>query len=380
MTNKEKIDLIKRYAPILWMHDNDAFLPENCGVMEKFAKVGKFESNMKSFKLDELGDLKDSKRYHMDIPEIDYNNFGLNSDYDGPEMGPDALSAYVREKYGNNPFADLNARDPFPRYHARVREISITDRNDRDSKSIKGLDNGIFGDYYVVQYYFFYIFNDSWNKHVSDWDSTLEVFIKKDNSRAYAIYHMHHVTWTVKFNSKPQKLSIWISDWKEVENKKEMGWNFQFSDHPFIFVAEGAHGGYPTPGFSIHGTRIFKAKVIGQTDYRQTDKLCIFPDYSPVNKNVIINILDDAGVDTSKTEFIPWVDPIILDKQPWLKYKGLWGTKSKYKGWGGSTGPSRKKCWRMDQRRFKKALIKAMKGDYSGNWPYKILKNWHGWR
>ncbi len=48
MTNKEKIDLIKRYAPILWMHDDDAFLPEDCGVMEKFAKVGKSESDMES--------------------------------------------------------------------------------------------------------------------------------------------------------------------------------------------------------------------------------------------------------------------------------------------------------------------------------------------
>ena len=362
------------------MHEDDAFLPEDCVVMEKFAKVGKSNSDMKSFKLDELGDLKDSKRYYMDIPEIDYSNFGLSSGYGGPEMGPEALSAYVREKFGNNPFADLNARDPFPRYHARVREISITDRDDRDSKSIKARDRGVFGDYYVVHYFFFYVFNDSWNKHVSDWDSTLEMFIKKDNSRAYATFHMHHITWTVKFSGKPQKLTEWISDWKEVENSKQMGWSFQFGAHPFIFVAEGAHGGYPTPGFSIHGTRVFKAKVIGQTDYRQIGKLCVFPDYVPVNKEVIVNIMKDAGIDTSKTEFIPWEDPVILDKQPWLKHKRLWGTKSEYKGWGGSTGPSQKKCWRMDQRRFKKALIKAMEGDYSGNWPYKMLKNWHGWR
>jgi len=159
-----------------------------------------------------------------------------------------------------------------------------------------------------------------------------------------------------------------------------MGIVYQFALHPFVFIAKGAHGGYPTPGFSVHGLKPIIQKVIGQTDYRQIGKLCIFPDYPPVTKDAILKILREADIDTSQTNFLSWEEAVILEKQPWLKYKGLWGTKSEYSGWSGPTGPSRKGCWRMDQRRFKKAFKKAMDGDYSGEWILKIFKNWHGWR
>jgi len=381
MNKIQKIELIKKYAPMVWIPEDDAFLPEDCQVMESVAKVGKSSSDMKPFKLDELGKLKNSKKYYLDIPEIDFNNFGLNSDYQGSEMGPEALSAHVREKFGNNPFLNPKARRSMPKYHARVSEISITYIKDRPfSEYYKIHDPGLFGNYQVIQYFFFFIFNDSWNKHLGDWDSTLEMFIKKDKTRAYAILHMHHLTWMVKFNPRPKKLIEWITEWQKVRRNRHMGIVYQFALHPFVFIAKGAHGGYPTPGFSVHGLKPIIQKVIGQTDYRQIGKLCIFPDYPPVTKDAILKILREADIDTSQTNFLSWEEAVILEKQPWLKYKGLWGTKSEYSGWSGPTGPSRKGCWRMDQRRFKKAFKKAMDGDYSGEWILKIFKNWHGWR
>ena len=380
MTSDEKVQLIKRYAPIFWMHEDDAFLPEDCGVMENLAKVGTSPKNLRSFKLDDLGGLKDSDKYYMDIPEVDFGNFGINSNYAGPETGPKGVSAHMREKFSNNTFLYPKARPSLPKYHARVSEISITDKGDPDSSAIKSADSGIFGDYQVVQYFFFYLFNDAWNQHISDWDSTLEIFIKDDNSRAYAIFYMHYVSWAVNFSGKPQKLKPWIAGWKDVEAKKQMGWAFQYGVHPFVFVANGAHGGYPTPGFSVHGTKIFKTKILGQTDYRQIGKLCIFPDYEPVKKEIIVDILNTAGIEASKAKFLPWEEPLLLENQSWLKYKGLWGTKSEYEGWSGAPGPSQKSSWRMDQRRIKRALVKAIEGDYLGDWPSKILLNWQGWR
>lgn len=380
MTSDEKVQLIKRYAPIFWMHEEDAFLPEDCGVMENLAKVGTSPKNLKSFKLDDLGGLKNSDKYYMDIPEVDFSNFGINSSYAGPETGPKGVSAHMREKLSNNTFLYPQARPSLPRYHARVSEVSITDKGDPDSMALKSMASGIFGDYQVVQYFFFYLFNDAWNQHISDWDSTLEIFIKDDNSRAYAIFYMHYVSWAVSFSGKPQKLKPWIAGWKDVEAKKQMGWAFQYGAHPFVLVANGAHGGYPTPGFSVHGTKIFKTKILGQTDYRQIGKLCIFPDYEPVKKEIVVEILKTAGIEASKTKFLPWEEPLVLENQSWLKYKGLWGTKSEYEGWSGATGPSQKSSWRMDQRRIKRALVKAIEGDYLGDWPSKILLNWHGWR
>ena len=380
MTADENLQLIKRFAPVLWLHEEDAFLPEDCAVMENLAEVGTSPEKLKSFKLDDLGPLKNSEKCYMDIPGVDFSNFGLDSDYTGPKIGPQGVSDHLREKFSNNKFLYPNARPSLPRYHARVSEVSLTDTGDPDSKEIRKAGSGVFGDYQVVQYFFFYLFNDAWNQHISDWDSTLELFIKDDNSRAYAIFYMHYVSWAVNFSGKPQKLGPWIKGWKDIETNQQMGWAFQYGAHPFVFVANGAHGGYPTPGFSIHGTQIFKTKVLGQTDYRQIGKLCIFPDYEPVQKEIIVDILKTEGIATSKTRFLPWEEPIVLENQPWLKYKGLWGTKSEYEGWSGVTGPSQKSTWRMDQRRIKRALAKAIEGDYLGDWPQKILLNWHGWR
>jgi hypothetical protein len=379
MTKKEKIDLAKRYAPILWLHEDDAFLPEDCRVMEDVAKAGTSPADMKSFKLNELGKLKNSDRYYMDIPGVDFENFGENSGYAGPDLGPEAVAAYLREKFSNNRFLYPSTRPSLPKYHARVAEISISFKDDATSRILKTADPGIFGDYQVIQYYFFFLFNDAWNQHISDWDSTLELFLKKDGSRAYALSYMHNVSWMTSLSGKPQKLKSWIADWSQVQVKKQMGWSFQYAMHPFLFVARGAHGGYPTPGFSVHGLKVFRKKIIGQTDYRQIGKLCVLPDYTPVTQNVVDALLKDAGLN-ARPSFIPWEEPILLEDQPWLKYKGLWGTKSSYEGWSGATGPSRKGYWRMDQRRFKRAFIKAIKGDYSGGWPFNIHFNWHGWR
>lgn len=378
MTNEKKIELIKRYAPIFWIHQDDSFLPEDCSVMEQFAKIGKSSSDMKPFTLDELGDLPDSEDHYMDIPEIDFNNFGMDADYEGLEIGPERLALAVRNKFSNNRLLYPNAREPLPKYHARTAKIRIEEKDDPDSKFIRDHDPEVFGNYDVIQYYFFYIYNDTWNQHVSDWDSTLEIFVKENMLRSFALLHMHHVIWMMEFSGRPRKLNRWIDYWKRVEGKR-MGGMFHYAVHPFVFVALGGHGGYPTPGFSIHGAKFFKTKIIAQTDYRQIGKLCILPDYEPVTEDAILKILKDANIDTTNTKFLPWEEPVILDKQPWLKYKGLWGTKSEYSGWGGSTGPSLKKCWRMNQRRFKRAYVKSALGDYKGSWPFKILKNWHGW-
>lgn len=378
MTDEEKKDLIKKNAPILWIHENDHFFPEDCQIMEQIARLGKTSKTMSSFKLDDLGNLNNSQDYYMDLPDIDYTDFGMGTDFEGSEVGPDRLAALVREKYSNNPFLNLNARDPLPKYHGRLAKITIREGSDADSQFLEAHDQGVFGAYDVFQYYFFFLYNDSWNQHISDWDSTLEIFVKENQSRAYAILHMHHTRWMMKFSGQPRKLKTWIEDWQKDEDKK-IGWMSHYAVHPFVFIANGAHGGYATPGFSLHGTKLPGHKILTQSDCRQIGKICIYPDYEPVTQSAILKMLMEANIDTSQTKFISWEEPVVLDEQPWLKYKGLWGAKSEYSGWSGATGPSRKSFWRMDQRRFKRALVEALHGQYKGSWPFKILRNWHGW-
>ena len=389
MTNQSDLELIQRYAPIVWLHQDEAFLPENCRVMEQYARLGTRAENLRIFQLDELGNLPNSDKYYMDIPELDYAGFGTRSSYQGVEVGPEGVGAHARSLLGNNPFSVRSARAAHLCYHARVVHLTVEHRPDEPfSRFFEDHDPGVFGAYTVIQYFFYYIFNDAWNKHIGDWDSTLELFIGEDNSRGYAILHMHHTTWMMRFGGRPLKLKSWIGQWQKSEARQdgkhktypELNPLFHFAQHPFIFIARGAHGGYPTPGFSIHGIKALKTRVIGQTDYRQIGGICIYPPTAPVSPDALLDILKEGEVDTSGTKFLSWEEPVHLQNQSWLKYKGLWGSKSEYSGWAGPTGPNCKKYWRMDQRFFKSALDCASEGDYRGNWVLKIFRNWHGWR
>ena len=401
MPTEEESQLIKKYAPILWFHEDDAFLPEDCKVMERVAKIGRPKKGMKDFRLDDLGRLRKSEDYYMDIPGVDFANFGQASRYQGPHQGPEALSHHFREKYGNNPFLIQNPRPSRITFHARVNQMRVRhDSRHKYSDYIKDYYPEVFGDYQVIQYFFYYLYNDAWNQHIGDWDSTMELFIKDNESQGFAVMHMHEILWMVRFGGI-QKLPNWIKTWQSIEKKKEkdkkdkedndtnkdqkgkkyekMGKLYYFDSHPFVFVAKGAHGGYPTPGYSVHGVKIPKIKIVGQTDYRQIGKTCLLPDDSEDTRKAILKKLDEGGIDTSKTRFFKWEEPVVLENQPWLSYKGAWGAKSDYQGWGGPTGPAQKDYWEMNERYFKNVFYGAVHGDYTGGILFKVLKNWHGW-
>lgn len=377
MTKQKKLELINRFAPILWLHSQDNFFPEDCLVMEQMAKLGRSPADLRDFTLDELGDLDDSQDYYMDLPELDFNNFADDAAYSGTAMGPEALSHLACQKYGNNTFLDPGARWPVPRFYARALEFEVSNNFDPHNMWLEGVHPEIFGDYYVIQYYFFFIYNDAWNQHISDWDALLEIYTKKDHTDTYVIYHMHHKSWLVKLDDQFSDLNDWLADWRQVADNK-MGTGFNIADHPFVFIARGAHGGYPTPGYTIHGGGALGKTLLAQTDHREIGKYCVFP--AVLNTTEIQTKLDQAGITTDTIQYVPWSEFIFLDKQPWLEYKGRWGPKSEYDGWGGPEGIKQKKFWRMNQRRFKNTFIDAALGLYTNGSIIKILRNWHGWK
>lgn len=98
----------------------------------------------------------------------------------------------------------------------------------------------------VIQYFFFYLFNDFWNKHIGDWDSTIEILINNSTNEKYAIYSMHETNWFLKLGRSDNNIRRWINkDW--ANNKSKIKTVYTIGSHPFGFVAKGGHGVYPTP-------------------------------------------------------------------------------------------------------------------------------------
>ena len=145
--------------------------------------------------------------------------------------------------------------------------------------------------YRVIQYWFFYAYND-WgtghggiNDHEGDWE-TVFVFLRGDRP-AYVAYSAH---------IGPPGRAAW--DDPALEKR--------FRNHPVVYVGSGSHANYLQPG--PHPIPILSVK-----------------DHAYGNSAVAV------GPGTG----VPWGRPVNLEQQPWaLNYAGAWGAL--VKKWGAS--------------------------------------------
>ena len=239
----------------------------------------------------------------------------------------------------------------------------------------------IFGDYYHIEYFFYFVFNDFWNKHQSDWDSMVELYIKKDESKKFMVNHLHHCRWVTKW-PEPRKrgtdiprlsgIKEWLGDRNEPK-KNEIREAMVLDDHPYVFVAEGAHGGYPTPGFCIHGLNIpgilSRDDFLTSTDEMQIGRLCILPD--GYDAEMVRTNLRFADIEVNKLRCGWWKKPELVANQPWRKYEGKWGEDTRYLGWDGPKNPP------ISGDPNHNSLKEAIQAKYKG---CSILQVWHGAR
>ncbi len=365
MTREEKLELVKKHAPIFWLHERESFLPEDCKIVvevsDLYRKGKRVDDDKQPQNLDDLGDIRNSEECYLKFRDLDMQEFTIPVAYEQtiPEVGPDAVGHLARIKYGYD-FASngIPTDNPsLPMYYARVSNVVISDHDRRDPFTRWALNNarGVFGSYTRIEYFFYFVFNDAWNKHQTDWDSTVHLYIKDDGRRTYMLTHMHGAKWLSQWPSSSPDLRSWLEKWNTLK-KNELGRAYVLNGHPYIFVSEGAHGSYPTPGFTMHGLNlpgiIAGEDVIVTTDQRQIGRLCILP--NGVNEDLIRTNLRVANIDANKIRFGRWKEPELVDKQPWRAYKGAWGEDTKYIGWDGPTRPPVTK--RPDPKALKEAL------------------------
>jgi len=379
VTQEEKFKLAQKHAPILWLHEKEAFLPEDCKVLveisDLYRRGQKERTEHQPGSLEDLGRIPQSEDCYLNIRDLDMQGFLVPEAYQNriPELGPEAVSHLAREKYGYD-FASsgIPADNPsVPKYYFRVSEATIdAERDDPFTRYFRDVDPGIFGKYQLIEYFLYFVFNDAWNKHESDWDSLIELYIKED--RKYMVNHFHHCKWASQWPSSSPDLRTWLKEWNSLK-KNEIGKAYVINDHPYAFVALGAHGGYPTPGFTLHGLNlpgiITRDDFLANSDERPIGHLCLLPE--EIDEDLIRTNLRFANIAVNKLRFGQWQEPELVENQPWLEYKGQWGENTKYLGWGGPQNPP------ISRPPNRNSLKEAIQSGYKSG---SILNNWHGVR
>jgi hypothetical protein len=168
------------------------------------------------------------------------------------------------------------------------------------------------GDFIVIQYWFFYCYNDFGfhaggvtdlgNDHEGDWESVV-VFLPKTNGTAYTAYS-HHVYWP------------YIVKW---QHRKAQEY------HPDVYVACGSHASYPKLGNT--------PTIIGSIDSHLG--------------NCDLSIGPGKESETHKN----WNNRVDLSDKKWSNnYAGHWGAVVSHRGWRiegtlGPHGPAFSKRW-----------------------------------
>ena len=167
----------RAFTPILWYHPDENFFPEDCANLLPRSEL---RQNGRRRSLDSLAQLDEADEdSYFWVPDLDMDRFTVHGGFaDIPGSGPGAVAKVARRQYANNPFVDGD-REAELVYYAEL-SCQELDFSEIDPPPIRehGILSRYNGRYLVVQYYFFYIFNDSWNKHVGDWDSGIRIAVR----------------------------------------------------------------------------------------------------------------------------------------------------------------------------------------------------------
>lgn len=188
--------------------------------------------------------------------------------------------AYLGTCHSENWYLDVDPQEGTIPKIAVDSEIKNQHRNDRHLyyRSVQCEYEGT--TYIVIQYWFFYLYNDHVNDHEGEWEMIL-VLLDSNKVPRGAAYSRHEGG---EYRS-----------WDEIE--------LEDGTHPVVYTAEGSHGAYFDEGiFSLQFS---------------------------------FDVTSDEGL-----RGLPYIlTP--LSEQPWLDYAGCWGYRWMY-GFSGPQGPKQK--------------------------------------
>ena len=202
--------------------------------------------------------------------------------YDRMPVAESSLRTYNSKDY------HLNLLDAAPGYVSyEVPDVSRFTKYPRNVYGREVYFDGTSESYIVLQYWFFYPYNNWVNNHEGDWEFVQVVLDRYTTIPEGMTYSWHYGGTTF--------------DWNDVNIEK------MWETHPVVYVASGSHASY-----WYEGEHTFEQDVPLVDCYSGKDST------SPVEKTLV-----PAGLD------VPWVDRYTLtpisSQTPWVKWEGYWG-------------------------------------------------------
>lgn len=219
--------LILKYEPILYFHPDEDFYPMN---VEPFVSNSSLWDSQGADPDQEIK--AESDEYPVNLEDLtpqsqDTTNWYLQFSQDLVNKTPDPAKAKVEYQ------ALVSSSQAKPTYYARKMEDSYIDAD------------GIAHNFIVLQYWYFYPFNDfgakveKGNNHEGDWESVM-IFLDKDTEEPrYAAYSAHHNEGQIQ-NPVLQFDSV-RREWNSQEIDKQ-------DDKIISFIGLGSHANYPNNG------------------------------------------------------------------------------------------------------------------------------------
>ncbi|TVM00546.1 MAG: hypothetical protein CV087_13155, partial [Candidatus Brocadia sp. WS118] len=286
-TNTEEEDLLKKHAPILYMHGQERFHPTNVEVMldnselyEKKCKKKKKTGACKKYEGAQVLDNKDKK-----------------------------LSlAQLMDEYNANVY--------YLRLKKEAKKKVKKDWKERQTVYARQTKDG--KEKIILQYWFFYVYND-WgtseklgNTHEGDWEM-IQIELGENKQPERISFSYHHGGVTFGWDDKDE-------DNKDIVSKD--------GNHPHVYVTLGGHGCWNSPGDHIW----YQKEALDCwkcTDKTDRDGDVLHP--NSMSESEISEIQSSSKkYPYAIEEMTYWTDK---DKE-WIYWEGYWGeqTKSKMNG------------------------------------------------
>lgn len=379
--------LAARFAPILWVHETDHFLPEDARDLFTAAtiRLTKHRDPIRDIgSLEELLETpadQNTPDHYLDIAELNLWETTVDPDWAAIIGGIGAQGfGRVREGackgLGNNRYVNTGWYNPArvrtyrPRMYWQFTDgVTVPD-------GVPGVAAGAYG---VLQYFNWTIYNDHFNQHEGDWDATLQLLLSPAGEAVAATYSFHEHTWLVAPADGTAPIRDWLGGWPDLETlgrrtaERDLPpWHAtpggDGAVHPWNVIATGSHGGYPTPGHmdfeaavpTVPG-EIEGGSIRLSSDDRAIGQTCLYPAWS-VSETALRDQLRAGGLSDARLRPIGYaldqleqVDP----ERGFAAWRGHWGECVPSPSWNGPVGPTHQAKWQPGSDAWVKYLAKA---------------------
>ena len=233
--------------------------------------------------------------------------------YDSCPVALSSLATYNKSEYD----LDMSGADPgFELLGPLFYEVPDPERFDGYTNRVYGRE-ALFETeseerFRVLQYWFFYPYNDWENKHEGDWEK-IQIILEEDTSNPQTITYSWHYGGTT-------------FEWDDSNVEKLAG------THPAVYVASGSHA-----SFWAEGEHAFWQEIEGWMDDCYTDTAIPVRTFKP-------NFLSITGSATPQEDYIITG---MSDSTQWVHWQGYWGEVEigEIEGTTGARSPGQNDAW-----------------------------------